>query len=532
MPYADSEITEGRVRDVPPLSKKSSAAGGVHQPPGAGDSASDPPPHDLKRKTARGALASAIGRAGTFVLRFCSMVVLARLLAPADFGLIGMVTACTGCLGLVGDCGLSMAAVQSPTVSRAQTSMLFWINLAVGGILTALCVAMAPILAAFYHEPRLLWVTAVIGASFIFGGAAAQHRAMLQREMRFLVLAVIDISAVFASVALGIGMAAAGLGYWALVGMVVCVPIVGVLGVWIAGWWVPAPPWQRAEIRSMLKYGGTVTLNSIVVYVAYNADKVLLGRFWGAEALGIYGRAYNLINLPTDNLSSTISMVAFPALSRLQNDPERLRSFFLKIYGLFISIVLPITMGCALFAEDIIRVFLGAKWDAAAPLFRLLAPLTLTLPLITPFGCLMQATGRVKRSLKIALFIAPVMILGYVAGLSYGPQGVAAGISITTVLLALPIIFWATRGTSITVLTTLEVAMRPFLSVLIATAITLAAGRFLNALNPALLRLVVSTALLFGVYTILLWFVMGQKAVYLGLLREMGIWPLGRRRKK
>src|ERR1051325_7212632 len=124
----------------------------------------------------------------------------------------------------------------------------------------------------------------------------------------------------------------------------------------------------------MLLFGGTVTLNNVIVYIAYNVDKVLLGKFYGAEALGIYGRAYQLINLPTENLNSTLGFVAFPALSRVQNDPARLRSYFLKGYSLFLSVVVPITMGCALFAPDIIRVLLGSKWNEAAPLFRLMAP--------------------------------------------------------------------------------------------------------------------------------------------------------------
>jgi PST family polysaccharide transporter len=343
--------------------------------------------------------------------------------------------------------------------------------------------------------------------------------------MRFRVLTMIDVVSLMVGIAVGVGMAAAGFGYWALVGMTTCSTVVSVLGAWAAGGWLPGLPRWGAEVGSMLRYGGTLTLNNIVVYLAYNVDKVLLGRFWGAETLGIYGRAYNLINLPTQNLNSVISTVSLPALSRLQNDPELLRNFFLKGYGLFISIVLPITMGCALFAEDIIRVFLGPKWGDAAPVFRFLAPTTLTLPLITPFGSLLQATGRAARSLKIALVIAPVVMLGYVAGLSHGPIGVAAGISVTTVLLVVPVIVWSTRGTSITTVNTLSVAMRPFLSVLIAAGVTLAAGHFLNALNPPLIRLVASTAVLFGVYAMILWFVMGQKAVYLGLLREIGIWP-------
>src|SRR5260370_34141177 len=155
----------------------------------------------------------------------------------------------------------------------------------------------------------------------------------------------------------------------------------------------------------------------------------------------------------------------------------------------------------------------------------------LAFALINPVAWMMLATGKAKRSLKIALVLAPVVILGYLAGLSSGPQGVAAGFSIATVLFALPVIFWATRGTSITVGDILRVIMRPLLSILIGACATLGAWSLIHLLAPPLLRLTVASAVLFGVYGVVLCFVMGQKEIYLGLLQEIGIWPFVKRRK-
>lgn len=526
IPGADRTITAPSVATgIDPVAQASSAVDVVSEPIGAGDSAPDPALHDLKRKTARGALISAFGQGASLFFRMGSMVVMARLLVPEDFGLVGMITACTGFLGLFRDAGLSMATVQRASITRAQTSMLFWINLAVGGLLAVLSAAIAPILVAFYHEPRLLWATIVLGLSFVFNGAAAQHRAVLQRDMRFAVLAFVDIVALLVSIAVGVGIAIAGQGYWALVGMTLSVHAVSFVGVWIAGAWVPDLPRRGAQVWSMLSYGGTVTLNSVIVYLAYNTDKVLLGRFWGAATLGIYGRAYQLINLPTENLNTTIGQVAFPALSRLQNNPERLRNYFLKGYGLFLSLVMPITLGCGLFADDIIRVFLGAKWDAAVPVFRLLAPTIFTFALINPLAWLLLATGRAKRSLMISLVLAPVVMLSYAAGLRFGPNGVAAGFSAGTMLLAVPVIIWATRDTAITAIDTLKEIMRPFLSIAFGAGAALAAGGLTGLIASPLLRLVAENSILFGVYAIVLLFVMGQKTIYLGLLREIGVWP-------
>jgi O-antigen/teichoic acid export membrane protein len=487
---------------------------------------------DLKGKTARGALVSAVGQVATLVLRMGSMVVLARLLTPKDFGLVGMATAATGFLALFQDAGLSAAAIQSPSISRAQSSTLFWINLSVGGLLALLCAATAPALTVFYHEPRLFWVTIFVATGFLFNGAATQHRAMLLREMKIPALTIIDVGSTILTIGLGVGFAAAGLGYWALVSMAVSGPAVSMLCVWFAGRWIPGLPQRRSGVWSMIKYGSTVMGNNIVTYFAYNTDKILLGKFCGAQTLGLYGRAYQLINLPTQNLNTTISLVAFPALSRLQNDPVRLRSYFLKGYSLLIGLVTPLTVACALFGEQIIRVFLGPKWGDAIPVFRLLSPTILAFALINPFGWLLLATGRVVRSFNLSLLVGPVVIGGYAVGLRYGANGVAAGFSISLVLLILPIIYWATRGLSITMTDALKATVAPFVSIVVAVPVVLICWGPINAIGIPLVQLVAINTVLFGVYLLMLWFAMGQKKIYLDLLQGLGIWPFSKRDAK
>src|ERR1017187_2450565 len=180
---------------------------------------------DLKEKTIRGGLARLCAQGADFTLRLVSLMVLARLLGPKDFGLVGMVTALTGVLIMFRDFGLSAAAIQRPIVTEEQTSTLFWINVFVGVVLGLLTVAMAPIIAAFYHEPRLVGVTAALASSFIFNAAGVQHQALLQRQMRFTALAIISTISLIVSTAIAIGGALAGYGYWALVAMTVVLPV-------------------------------------------------------------------------------------------------------------------------------------------------------------------------------------------------------------------------------------------------------------------------------------------------------------------
>jgi PST family polysaccharide transporter len=210
----------------------------------------------------------------------------------------------------------------------------------------------------------------------------------------------------------------------------------------------------------------------------------------------------------------------------------RLRSYFLKGYSLFLSMVIPITMSCALFAEDIIYVFLGPKWHEASSIFRLLAPTIVVFALINPLGWLMLATGRSVRSLKVALLIAPIVIFGYVLGLGNGPQGVAVGFSAAMLVLAAPAVIWSRQGTSIKTRDLVRALTPPVLCAVVAAAVAIAMQGFTNSLGPPFLRLVVENSIAFATYLIMLLFVMNQKPLYIELLREFKLWPLGWLQKK
>jgi PST family polysaccharide transporter len=247
--------------------------------------------------------------------------------------------------------------------------------------------------------------------------------------------------------------------------------------------------------------------------------------------LGIYGRAYQLANLPTENLNSTLALVAFPALSRLQNEPARLRNYFLKGYRLFLSLNMPITVSFALFADDIIRVFLGPRWHEAAAVFRLLAPTITAFGLINPFFWLLLATGQVRRSLKMGLVFTPIIILGYTLGLSHGPRGVAAGFSITLVLLVVPLLFWAQYGQQNTVINwkdILKSTTPSFFSVVAAALAALIANHVFTSIVPPFLRLVAETTFFLAIYLLVLLFVMNQISLFQSFLRELGLWPFSR----
>ena len=476
----------------------------------------------LKGDSVRGGVVTVVSEVFRFVLQTGSMIVIARLLTPDDFGVQGMVLALTGFVLLFKDAGLSMATVQREEISHDEVSTLFWINTAIGVLLSLIIAAAAPILVMFYHEPRLFWVTIGSALAFLISGLGTQHGALLQRSMRYTTMARISVYSLLVGSVVGIGMALAGCGYWSLVGMTLASTIVGTAGSFFALPWIPGMPKRGQGIRSMLHFGGTITLNNLLVFLAYNTvPNMLLGRFCGTEALGLYGRAYQLVNLPMQQLNNAIYKVAFPALSRIQNDNERVCRSFLAGYSVLLSFNTPITIFTALFAEEMIRILLGAKWIQATPVLLLLTPAILGFALVNPLGWFMMATGRAGRSLRIAYLVAPVVILGVAVGLPHGLKGVALGFSVAVVALVIPIVVWALHGTGITLRDFCNTVKHPLLSGLLAGACGLGLKFALGSALRPIPTLLVGAGVVFGIYAFALLIVMGQKARYVDLVKQV-----------
>lgn len=476
---------------------------------------------DIKGKTLRGGLAKLFGQVANSALRLGFIALLARLLDPQDFGIVTMVTVITAFLDQFSTAGLSAAAVQKLTITNEQISTLFWFNILVGLILALLCLTIAPVLVSFYHEPRLFWVTAAMGTTFLFSSAGVQHNVLLQRELRYISLTVIAVVSQLTSIGIGVCLAFAGYGYWALVAAAIALPATMTACMWFVTAWIPRRPRWDAEAHSMLRFGGTVTLNGVVVYVAYNLDKVLLGRVWGADALGLYGTAGQLINVPTAHLNTAIGGVAFAALSRLQDDVTRYRNYFLKGYTLIISMTLPVTIFAAAFAEDLVLVVLGPKWTDAIPIFRLLTPTILVFGMIDPLAWLLLSSGRQVRSLQMGLVVAVLVITSYCIGLPFGPKGMAFAFSAAMMIWLVPCIFWCVRGTTLSALDLFWVLGRPLLSASVAAALALGVQFYFGAPHSPFMRLLLEGGIMVVGYSVTLLFVLGQKDFYFELLRAV-----------
>jgi O-antigen/teichoic acid export membrane protein len=399
--------------------------------------------------------------------------------------------------------------------------MLFWINIFIGALLGLAGMAMAPVIADFYGHPELFQVTVFLALAFFINSAGVQHSATLQRQMRFAALSLIDVGSLTLGNAVAIVAAEAGYGYWALVAMAVATPLAATTGFWWVSGWVPGLPSRRAGVLSMMHFGSILTLNGLVTYVGYNAEKVMLGRAWGADAIGIYGRAQQLLFLPIDSLNSAIGEVAFSALSRLQDDPVRLRNYFLKGFSLVLGLTLPIAIMFALFADDVVNVLLGPRWKDAVEIVRLLAPTVAIRAIIHPMGWLLPSIGLVGRSLRIALVFTPIMITGCYIGLPYGAVGIAVAYSTVMTLWAVPNILWSLHGTAISAREILATVIRLLVPGVLAGGLAYGLRLSCGECFSPVFRLALEGMALFLVYFGVLWFDVAQRSLYIDLFRGL-----------
>lgn len=396
----------------------------------------------LGARTARGGVVTIASQGFKFVVSMAATVVLARLLTPADYGLIGMVAVVTGFVSLFKDLGLSAATVQREEITSSQVSTLFWVNVGVSLLVGALTACVAPAVAWFYGEPRLTMVTLAYAFGFLAGGLTVQHEALLRRQMQFVALAACEIVALVASIAATVVLAWRGAGYWALVGGHLTLGFVYMVCVWGASGWRPGTPARYSGVRSMLRFGGNLTGFGVVNYFARNLDNMLIGRVWGSEQLGLYAKAYQLLLLPMDQINAPITSVAIPALSRLADSPERYKQSYLRLLEKVALLTMPLVAFMIATSDWVVRVVLGPQWVGAAWIFTLLGVAGLLQPVTNTTGWLFITQGRAREMFQWGIIGSSIIIAAIVAGVPWGAVGVAASYSATFVCVVTPLLFW------------------------------------------------------------------------------------------
>lgn len=397
---------------------------------------------DLRGRTTRGGTIMVTSQTLKFILNLASASVLARLLTPRDYGLIAMVAVVTGFSYPFRNLGLSAATIQRAEITYKQVSTLFWINVGLSLATALVTIGISPIVAWFYGEQRLIWITVAMASVFIFEGLGIQHEALLKRQMRFLGLAATEISSMVIGSSTAIILAWYGAGYWALVFSQLAIGATYAAGVWLACRWRPGLPVRVSGVRSMLAFGRKLSGNNTLNYIARNLDNLLIGRYWGSQQLGLYARAYQLLLLPLEQISAPVDGVAVSALSRLTDSPSRYRRAYLRMLEKVAMLTMPGTALMILTSDWLVRVVLGPHWSETGRIFALLGLVGLVEPISSTMGWLLISQGRGRHVLRLGVIDATLSIISIIVGLPWGVNGVAASYALIGLCIRKPFQFW------------------------------------------------------------------------------------------
>ena len=405
---------------------------------------------DLKSRSVRGGVVTLAAQGAQFTIQTVATVVLARILSPSDFGIVAMVMVVT-VLGMAfADLGLSEATIQRKEITHDQVTSLFWINAAIGSGLTIITAALAPVLAWFYNEPRVIAITLVSSVTFLMGGLRVQADALLRRQMRYGYLAFKDVAAVAIAVPIAITIASRGGGYWALVALPLTINFMQLVMSWMMVRWRPGLPRRNSNVGSLVAFGRDVAASYFIFTLNRSADNALIGWYWGAAPLGLYSRAYNLLMLPIRQLSAPMASVAVPAFSRIHNDPERYARYYLATTNLMMWIIAPLFGFLFVAARPVVIFVLGGKWEEAAPVFQMLSISGPGQVLLESTIWILVSRGLSGRLLKLLLYATPFILGSFVFGLPFGIKSVALSYALV-ILTILPFILQFTfRDTHLT----------------------------------------------------------------------------------
>ena len=389
---------------------------------------------DLRSSVLRGIAWKAGSQILLQLTRFVVAIILARLLAPHDFGLAAMVLIFSGFVVLIADSALGTALIQKSELSDADRSTVFWMGVAVGAACTIAGVALSGPLAAFYGEPEVRPLFVALSFGFFITSIGTTQAALLARDMNFKALELRQIAATLVGAVVGIGVALNGFGAWAIVWQQLAIGAVSTVLLWRFMPWRPSLTFSFDSVRTLGAFGGKLFAQNLVYFAGRNGGNVLIGRYLGAAALGTFALSYNVVLAPFHQVAGPIQQVLFPAFSRMQHDTTRMAEVWIRVTRLVGAISISSLVGLFIVAPDFVLVALGPDWADVVPVLRILAIVGIVQSLQTLNGEILLALGRVETLFWFTIVWFVASMAGFAFGLQWGIVGVAASYAVAVCL--------------------------------------------------------------------------------------------------
>jgi O-antigen/teichoic acid export membrane protein len=376
-------------------------------------------------------------------------IVLARLLTPHQFGLAGMAMVFTNFVVLFADLSLGAALVQRAKLTEADRSTIFWSILIVGVLCTLLGIGASGLVGDFYNQPEVGSLFAVLSLSFVLSALSATQSALAARELAYRRLQIREIASVMIGAAAGITAAVAGLGPWAIVGQTLAQAAAAAALIWGLSTWRPRLAFSRSSLHSLGGFGVKLFASRLLTYANLNADNLLVGRFLGSGALGIYSLAYNVGFNPMMRIALPFQAVVFPAYSRLQEDEDRLARAWLRSKELSAALLAPAFLAILVTAPDLVPVMFGPRWHGTVAVIQLLCVAGVAHSLVTLNWSVLQARGQATKLLWLNILTTAVTLAAFFVGLNWGVAGVAGCYAAARWILVLPDLWVTGRSVSV-----------------------------------------------------------------------------------
>ena len=427
----------------------------------------------LKTAAIRGGSITLITQVFVFTIGIAGSIALARLLMPSDFGLVAMVLAISLLLQNFGPNGFTEAAVQVDKLTHAQLSNLFWTNVGLNGALCLIFVSLTPVIVAFYHEPLVSPIVIAMSSTILLGGLYNQHISLLIRNMEFLKLSIAQAIAAVGSVVIAVSMAWIGYGYWALVAKWISSPLLLAICSWAFCKWRPSLPCKNVVIRPLIMYSLRTYGHFMINYCHRNLARVIVGRLWDSNILGLYDRAYFLSTMLPNQTVQPLANVALSTFSKLTDNPIKYRMTYLRLLSLISTIVMPLSAVTALVGKDVIVFLLGKHWADSGQIFVVLALSTGPSALYLTHIWLHLSLGTPKRLVRWSILALATTALLFAFGFPFGVLGIAGGFSASFYILLFPALVYAGSPVGLGLMDVISVVWKHFLAALCAGIICL-----------------------------------------------------------
>ena len=385
-------------------------------------------------RTMNAAMWAFLATAGTRVVTLISLAVLARLLAPRDFGLLAFALIYITYAETIGDLGTTIALIYWPERRDDAAQVTFVTNVIMGLFWFALTLLLAPAIAAFFRNPQAADIVRVLSVCFVIKFLGNTHDALAQKDLRFRARAIPELALAVVKAAVSIVLAALGFGTWSMVWGYVAGQTVWTLASWLIVPWRPRLAMPRDLFGPMLRYGRGIVGVNVIAAIVHHADKAVVGRLLGSVALGVYQIADKIPDATVTVIIWVVSKVLFPAFARLQHSIEELRAAYLRALTYVSIVTVPVAAGLCVAAEPLVRVVFGPKWMAAVPLLRWLAIYTGIRSLGTHAGDVLKATGRSGLLAAFGVVKAALLIPALIVAARWGVDAVAMALALVTLV--------------------------------------------------------------------------------------------------